>query len=86
MKLLQCQSPGEVTAGILGRAGAEALTCIGNVLQARLNEGRRGEATRLERRDSMLLGLAETLVQIRPCPHIMAVIQDDSIKRARWLY
>lgn len=77
MKLLQCQSPGEVTAGILGRAGAEAphvpTVCYRTV------EGAKAPGL-------MLLGLAETLVQIHPRPHIMAVIQNDTLKRTHWLH
>ncbi len=79
MKLLQCQSPGEVTAGILGRAGAEAPTCTHSVFWEHRGWGP-------ERDDAMLSGLAETLIQIHPHPHIMAVIQNDTLKRTHWLH
>lgn len=34
----------------------------------------------------MLLGLAETLTQIHSRPHVMAIIQNDTLKRTHWLH
>lgn len=81
MKLLRCQSPGEVTAGILGSAGAEAPTCARGELPG-ASRGRRGP----QRRGRMLLGLAETLTQIHPHSQTVAVIQNDTLKRTQWLH
>lgn len=81
MKLLQCQSPGEVTAGILGRAGVEVphvpTVCFGNVGMEWGGQSARTHAVRSRR---------ETLIQIHPHPHIMAIIQNDTLKRTHWLH
>lgn len=75
MKLLRCQLPGAVTAGILGGAGAEAPQVPHSVIVG--GAGARG---------LMLLGLTETLIQIHSHPHIMAIIQNDTLKRTHWLH
>lgn len=50
----------------------------------RKRQGREGGVCRAHGR--MLLGLAETLAQIHSHPHIMAIIQNDTLKRTHWLH
>lgn len=49
-------------------------------------EGEAGSGRAWKRRGSMLLGVAETLVQIGPRPLTMARIQEHALKRTCRLY
>lgn len=72
MKLPQRQLPGEVTAGTLRRAGAEAphvpTMCCRNIKGDGFSRAHGG----------MLLRLVKTLPQTHSNPHTMAMIQNDT--------